>query len=313
MSAEIQNIIAEYSTTLGQSFTIVALVGMASVFAQLFFRLMFIQGIRSTLRVAVIGRSQSGKTSLITIFFDRIISGKAARYVSVTGTDTADRVRDQLLKLTTDLYIGPTRDKDVFSYRYNVNKPFLFVKRKIAVEVADFPGEYSEELGSNYSNEIEYNPHESLGLYRKEFFSWVVNADRYIFVIDGAKAFELFQSDQRGFEDYVAITTIELKNAVIRLKQELLDDDVSRRHVMLVFSKADVFDHKYGYKNLLPDGEISTRITSLNIEKEYDDLFQFMRNNFRSVESVRHSSLARTRDATEATDRLVNFTSPVRV
>lgn len=279
------------------------------------------KGVNYSFRVAVIGLPRTGKTSIITVVFNRLITGKIARYISVTGAETVDRITNLMLEINNGVNLGPTNDNDVFAYRFSVTKSFP-IKRKYDVEVADFPGEYSEMLGEDLISQQE-----NQGLFKRKFLSWVLRADRYIFTIDLVRFRQSFIDGVS--EKYAANIDIKFKNAVLLLKQELLDEDVYRRPVLVVFSKADAllvpkeeFLGQYDQHGVAKDSvvlpkkfittiDIEKLISSYSIEYEFSELLQFMRSNFKSVETVYHSSYSTENYFGISNQTIASFCSPI--
>lgn len=214
-----------------------AIIVLVITFQSVFFKL-FTKGIKLSLRVAVIGLPRSGKTTLITVVFDAIMSGRLARYASVSGLETVERLTKYLSLINSGVNLGPTTDEEVFAYRYVVNrKRFGIFSTKYDVEIADFPGEYSEELSRDLQSRVKQP-----SLFQKEFFSWIIRADRYIFVID-AEAYRrsFMKHGSVGRPDYVSEVEIAFKNAVLQLKQEMLDERVYERPSLFFLRNAIVF------------------------------------------------------------------------
>lgn len=286
------------------------------------------KGIKLSIKVAVIGQPRAGKTTLITVVFERIMSGKLARHIRVNGTKTVERITNYLSIVRGGKGLGPTEDSDVFAYRYTAVIRRIFLKFQYDVEVADFPGEYSEALTEDQIGREILNS----GLIGKEFFSWVLNADRYIFVIDLREVFgqqDELQVPSHGFErhrisrEYIERMDVLVKNAVLTLKQELLDQDVYSRPVLLVFSKADCLlrddfsqdnesTQSKGKKPNLShkDSAISRDFGGDAILDEFESLINFLRANFDSVDTIFHSSLLSNGEFSEETNELVSFMSP---
>ena len=254
---------------------------------------------------------RSGKTTLITVVFDKIISGRLASKISVSGTETIERITAYMHAMLSGMNLGPTTDKDVFSYRYTYEKNFFYFKRKFDVEIADFPGEYSNNFSSSdESGSTQFR------LFSKEFYSWVIQADRYIFVVDAA---EYFNAENKI--EYVKKVEILFKNAVLHLKQELLDEKIHLRPVMLLFSKCDALYllDRTNIKYLDPEIEkLSTNSEKVNevakkitiMEDDFISLIIYLQNNFKSVSCIKHSSFQNIRPFQDCNSAVVDFTTP---
>ncbi|GAA6179777.1 hypothetical protein NBRC116594_12150 [Shimia sp. NS0008-38b] len=280
----------------------------------------FTRGIKLSLRVAVIGLPRAGKTSLITVVFDAIMSGKLAKFATVRGGQTVDRVTRYMTAMSKGINLGPTDDKDVFAYRYGVSqRRFGLIPLKYDVEIADFPGEYSKDLSENLLDQQL-----PTGLYKKEFFSWVLQADRYIFVIDAETFLKSEASDRSA---YVSMIDVLFKNAVLHLKNELLDEKVYNRRALVVFTKCDTAfcvplageseeanlvyrDHRMD--NVLTDEEKLTDAQNQlsQMVDQFSVTLDFLSNNFKRMDVLLHSSYFDLPFSEGANDRVVRFSSP---
>ncbi len=256
------------------------------------------------------------------------MSGAFAKYISVSGSETIDRLSAYLNLLGSGLEVGPTADNDVFAYRYLVSKPFLgIVPRKYDVEVADFPGEYTEDFSDgNSSNSY------ATGIFRKQFYSWVVRADRLLFTIDSAAYLESTIRGESGARDnHINKIEIQIKNAVLILKQELLDEKLYLRPSLLVFAKCDCFLANYLYESN-PNGPLvetryrnkefdqaivdikTNEMVSTQLERmrqDFGSLILFLENNFKVTKTVFHSSYCQAGVFSDSNRAIVSFLSPL--
>ncbi len=185
-------------------------------------------------RVAVIGRPQAGKTTLITAMFGHMFRSKMQGF-DPRGKSTIERVNGDLANLELGIAPAPTTDQERFGYRVDyrpsTNVPFRrLYSRTYKVEVGDFPGEYSSGL-------VE-GPRD--WLHNTEYFKWAVDADAFLFVVDAAQAFGL------DSEEYCA--TI---GRLVRASWQLLQEhhlegrgNLENKRVVLAFTKCDAV-HEY--------------------------------------------------------------------
>ncbi|MEL6768816.1 MAG: GTPase domain-containing protein, partial [Pseudomonadota bacterium] len=271
-------------------------------------------------RVAVLGLPRSGKTTMITVLFDRIISSTIAKKVSVQGNETVNRITQNLHRLQNGEHLQPTTDNGVFAYRFGFEKYGFPIKKLFDVEVADFPGEYSADFATYQDMSEDFH-----GLFKKEFFSWIVRADRYIFTIDTISCVINGDKSRNAHE-------ILIKNSVLNLKQELLDNGLENKKAILVFTKCDalladksVFSEEshegtnesffYGSGEI---EELSTNAENIRrLAQRHDELrlkfestIQFLRHNFDDVQVVFHSSYMDTPPTESASERIIAFMLP---
>lgn len=135
---------------------VISVVAVALLASTLYFRsgLRDAGRLRFSHKVAILGYPRSGKTTLVATLLFRILSSEIAKRVRVSGQETIDRISKYNELIRSGKNLGPSTDKDVFSYRfqYDSPEPLLFVRlfgravRQYDVEVADFPGEYSRDV-----------------------------------------------------------------------------------------------------------------------------------------------------------------------
>jgi hypothetical protein len=207
-------------------------------------------------KIAVIGLPGAGKTTLITALFELVQRGVHVDNVRLHGLQTIEMVNRNIARLNSGERIGPTREKDVFVFRFSYIKARQFVTRSYDVEIADFPGEYSERISSlskrrltqsnkrrklsspsNKSGAFDEITDFNYTLFNKEFFSWIASAREYLFVIDLAGIY----SDKNPRREIANIV------ARIRASWQIIEDAAADRsiggardkQVHIVFTKAD--------------------------------------------------------------------------
>jgi hypothetical protein len=232
-------------------FTVVA-VSAISVFLK---RLLQLVRIPISHKIAVIGLPSVGKTTLITAMFEVIQRGDVVPNARLHGLKTIATINRYISKLAAGGAIGPTHEKDIFVFRFSYQKNIApWLPRTFDVEIADFPGEYSEEIsggthglrgasGRYIKKQIEeYQdvPSEEgldFTLFHREFFSWIASSSTYVFVIDLSAIYGGQNPEERIAEI----------SARIRTSWQVIEDSASERgigsarsrKVHVVFTKLD--------------------------------------------------------------------------
>jgi len=186
-------------------------------------------------RVSVLGLPRSGKTALIAAIFDNVFSSSVSGKFSPAGQETISRVNKFIATLDARHPIPPTKESDVFVFRF-----LLFVKRRLLGriryegEIVDFPGELSEKL---LASAEDGSVDDDIMLFHREFFSWVLSSKVHLFVIDlaaflGAKSRSSFAANI---------------SAQIRATWQILNEEIGGgafpdRKVALVFTKVDLLN-----------------------------------------------------------------------
>jgi hypothetical protein len=189
-------------------------------------------------RVAVIGLPRSGKTTLITALFELIQRGSDIPNVRLHGLNTISTVNRYIASLNAGEKIGPTKEKDTFVFRFSYSKRRGLLSRLYDIEIADFPGEYSEIISHNLeertqvqrettrrdSNESALIVAEDLEftLFNKEFFSWVASSREYLFLIDLAAIYS-GESPRRSVADIIGR---------IRTSWQVIEDSATERGIL---------------------------------------------------------------------------------
>lgn len=297
-------------------------------------------------KIAVIGFPRSGKTTLISMLFSRIIRSSVASRVRVSGKETIDRVSKYYEIISSGKNIGPSTDKDVFSYRfqYEEHRSYFFPSRIFDVEIADFPGEYSSSIAESKENALlryrlllaqptpieltspflprNVTPAPEIplaGLYNSEYQSWVSQADEYIIVVDLQKILEN--------KEEIYKVQAKIFSAILFLKEASTEGggNLSKKNVALVFSKSDIIARE---KNNNAQYAASANYITANEENGVDDdyfsskrgevmglmdeVISFIGSNFGDMDIVFHSSYLRSPEFDEAERHLINFILPGR-
>lgn len=182
--------------------------------------------------VAVIGFPRAGKTTLIISLFGEILAGRMKKVRARLSTRTTiERVESGLVKLQKGEPLGPTKDQDMFAFR-TVIVLGSWLRKTLKVEIADFPGVMSEELGDGAESMLD-----------PEFARWVNEADAFIFVIDLARCFIGVETGIN--RDYV----VKARSAIRGAWQNTLNHHSAGERklksypVVLAFTKADVINY----------------------------------------------------------------------
>jgi hypothetical protein len=166
-------------------------------------------------KIAVIGLPGAGKTTLITALFELIQRGIHVDRVRLHGVDTINTINKYIARLSGHNSMGPTKEKDIFVFRFSYIKRIGFLRRLFDVEIADFPGEYSAWISSQTgtptsafatTTSASFADHDADAerripqivnqesrhgaqdlehtLFNREFFSWIGSARDYLFLVD---------------------------------------------------------------------------------------------------------------------------------
>jgi hypothetical protein len=178
--------------------------------------------------IAVIGLPRSGKTTLITSMFQAIFFHKflSSRFTP-RGTETIDKVNENISIIKMGKSLGPTPEQDIFSYRADLNFKRFFLNYNYRISIGDFAGEYSESLTDN--KKISW-------LHETTFFKWVMEADAFIFVIDVAAYFSENQ------DDYVTRVESDFRSVWQHLAEYHLEGkkSIKSKKVAIVLNKFDI-------------------------------------------------------------------------
>jgi hypothetical protein len=263
-----------------------ALAGLALILTQRRFPGIY-EPIPVSHKIAVIGLPGAGKTTLITSLFELIERGVHVENVRLHGIKTIETVNRYIARLNSGERIGPTKERDTFVFRFSYIKRLKFLKRVFEVEIADFPGEFSQRISDYLETQLAENntvtvkisgrknnskirttkvsrqPDLEYTLFNKEFFSWIASSKEYLFLIDMAAIY----GDKNSRRAIAEIT------ARIKTSWQVIEDatsergigDAKNREVHLVFTKADslipVYEQKLGITDLVrpkPDNEKET-------------------------------------------------------
>ena len=97
---------------------------------------------------------------MITALFELIQRGIPVKGIRLHGANTIRAVNQNIACLNSGESIGPTKEKDTFIF----GSPYLkglWVRRLFDVEIADFPGEFSDHISNSETLpqvELEYTP-----------------------------------------------------------------------------------------------------------------------------------------------------------
>jgi hypothetical protein len=233
----------------------------------------FTGAIPASHKIALIGLPGSGKTTLITAMFEMIQRGVHVQRAHLHGMQTITRVNKYIAALNSQQKIGPSREKDIFVFRFSYLKRRLMFSRLFDVEIADFPGEYSERIqereipdraihrryheryyvpsvddpptneadysepapkvDSEANSEIEFE----YTLFNKEFFSWIGSSREFVFLVDLSVIYSAVDVRKE-----VADITARMRTSWQVIEDAISDRGIGSpkwRPVHLVFTKAD--------------------------------------------------------------------------
>lgn len=181
--------------------------------------------------VSLIGYPRSGKTTLITALFAEIFAQRILRGVNIIprGTETIERVNEDIARLETGRELGPTTAQDLFNYRVEMLTGRTFLSRRYKIEIGDFPGEDSENLTDK----------DAAWLHETKYFQWALNADVFVFVIDLENLADL---DSDRAREYKSLLERAFRAAWQKLKEHHYDGARKLRDnpIIIAFTKADL-------------------------------------------------------------------------
>jgi len=221
-------------------------------------------------KIAVIGLPGAGKTTLITALFELIQRGVYIENVRIHGVKTIEIVNRYVARLSSGEQLSPTKEKDIFVFRFSYIKRLRFLKRVYDVEIADFPGEFSKEISVKFDQEANADTRSTkkgkrrstaakgaaveeleYTLFNKEFFSWIASSREYLFLIDIAAIY----SGENARRAVAEIT------ARIKTSWQVIEDATSERgigsaktrNVHIIFTKTDSLIPLYLGKHTLAE------------------------------------------------------------
>ncbi len=190
-------------------------------------------------RVAVIGFSRSGKTTLITASYREI------RATITAGSDTAERVDKNIALLEEGRPVGPTQDQTRFMYRTDI-KTGRLLKKAYKVEVGDFKGKQSENEAQSSHDHAEGSSEDlSEQSHQAEFQEWMQSAKAFIFVIDVAQCFWGYEKERGINKDYVQKMTRDMLSIWRTFVNKYVAGPEKARSypLVLAFTKCDLVNH----------------------------------------------------------------------
>jgi hypothetical protein len=223
-----------------------------------------------SIRVAILGMPQVGKTTLITACFEEIFSRRVNIRAVMSGSRTFEQLNSNISLLSSGFSLKPTRDQDVSAYRFEITPSGLLVPR-YRVEFGDFPGEDTERYVQEYGPWLHGTP----------FFEWALTCDSFAFCVDSGP---LAQSYRRSYspEGENSAYVGEASGIVRAAWQNIVASFDSRRirylrksPVLLVFTKVDLL---LAAPNRTPEGRIPNMSTPT--ASEVDSVQSWLKDQF---------------------------------
>jgi len=166
-------------------------------------------------------------------------------HVHLSGQSTIERVKESLAQHGRGFAIGPTREKDRFAYKCNINLGRSFLsKRDYKVEIGDFPGEDTAAFVAKHGP----------WLHTTEFFKWTMDSDTVVFVIDcsrvwGSPIINMLAPtvSWKPGRDYSVENVVFISSAIRAAWQQLAKyskvsrESPRRRSIALAFTKLEKF------------------------------------------------------------------------
>lgn len=190
----------------------------------------------TSVRIAILGMPQVGKTTLITACFQEIFSRRVNLQPVMSGTRSFEHLNENISRLSAGLTLTPTRDQDVAAYRFEVTPSRLLAPR-YRVEFGDFPGEDTERYVKEYGPWLHGTP----------FFEWALTCDSFAFCVDSGPLVKHYKMDNRSSAENAALYIAQSSATVRAAWQNIVASFDSRRiaylrrsPVLLAFTKADL-------------------------------------------------------------------------
>lgn len=136
----------------------------------------------TSVRVAILGMPQVGKTTLIAACFQEIFSRRVNIRAIMSGTRSFESLNENISRLAVGLPIRPTTDQDVTAYRFEI-EPSGLLSPRYRVEFGDFPGEDTKKYIEQYGPWLHNSP----------FFEWALTCDAFVFCVDSGPLAKLFK------------------------------------------------------------------------------------------------------------------------
>ena len=122
-------------------------------------------------KIAVLGLPSAGKTTLITALFDLIQRGVFLKRAQLHGHETIKRVNQNISYLNSGEKIPPTKERDIFVFKFSYERPGSFAPRIYDVEIADFPGEYTGQIEADSITQQAQDDELEFTLFKKKISS----------------------------------------------------------------------------------------------------------------------------------------------
>lgn len=244
----------------------------------------------ASLRVAILGLPQVGKTTLITACFHEIFSRRVNISAVMSGSRSFEMLNDNIGRLASGLPLRPTRDQDLAAYRFEV-PPSGFLTQRYRVEFGDFPGEDTKKYIEEYGPWIHATP----------FFEWALTCDAFVFCIDAGPLTAKYKSGISGIAgEYVGQSSAMVRAAwqhIVTSFGPRRSNYIRRSPVLLTFTKLDLFFRENEEKSAPKLIEVSAEDVGRAQEWlrfEYSDLIRYLEGETSHFSVVATSSFATT-------------------
>ena len=286
--------------SVSSAIAIASLLGVVGVFA------LNQRNSVSSLRIAVLGMPQVGKTTLITACFQEIFSRRISIRAVMSGTRSFEALNDNISRLAAGSPLKPTTDQDVAAYRFEI-EPSHFLSPRYRVEFGDFPGEDTKRYAE------EYGP----WLHKTPFFEWALTCDGFAFCINVGPLSSFFRSEGDPaiqFEDdgvlmrkeaaaYVAESSAAIRAAWQHIVASFGPQrvaDLRKDPLLLVFTKLDLLFRSSGVEkapHTMELTELEADSARQWLTHQFDELASYLAGETRDFSVVVTSSFATTHAA----------------
>lgn len=220
-----------------------------------------------TMRIAVVGPPNSGKTTLLTMIYRELsVNQDSSVHFMPYGTETIEFISRNIERLSNGNWPLPTLPGILFPFRARASVRKGLISKEFIIEAGDYAGEHMEE----------FLPEEVGFLHKSDYFQYVLDADAIFFILDGRRLYEGGRSAQVAVDEIFTAAQIYLSSkgrgpgavsqvpaALVITKSDLINRYDSEYHV--------VFDRIEKLQSLLSINFRKTMVFFVSATGKLDD------------------------------------------